>query len=196
MNRRAFLKSALIVGALTFASGHTPYRQWKIYRQRYLLILTSKTDGPSYPLGKRVAEVLAMHLPTSKARVTRAPHTRRIGSLISSKQMDLAILSRQDAVALLEGRPPFVDHGPVALRALIGLGAYLLVCRDDFPAHHAYLVAETLSTHRADLPVSISPAASGEPVDAVVPVHPGANAYFHGGPVPQDLGQGQEGQGQ
>lgn len=189
MNRRAFLKSALIVAALSVASGHTPYRQWKIYRRRYLLILTSKTDGPSYPLGKRVAEVLAAHLPESKARVTRAPHTRRVGSLISSKQMDVAILSRQGAAALLEGRPPFVDQGPVPLRALIGLDGYLLVCRDDFPARHAYLVAETLSANRAALAAQISPAASGGPVDATVPTHPGALAYFRGGPLPEDEGQ-------
>ncbi len=187
MNRRVFLKSALILGAVTFGSGHTPYRQWKIYRKRYLLILTSKTDGPSYPLGKRVAEVLATYLPTSKARVTRAPFTRRIGSLISSKQMDVALLSRKDAVALLEGRPPFVDHGPLPLRTIIGLGSYLLICRDDFPARHAYLIAETLSTNRDAFSVAVFPAKDG-PSDpyATVPVHQGALAYYEGRLPPND----------
>lgn len=187
MKRRAFLKSALILGAVTFGSGHTPYRQWKIYRKRYLLILTSKTDVPSYPLGKRVAEVLATYLPTSKARVTRAPYTRRIASLISSKQMDVALLSRDDAAALLEGQPPFADYGPLPLRTIIGLGEYLLVCRNDFPARHAYLVAETLSKNRKELPVTVAPAENGllDP-DANVPIHPGALAYFEGSPPPKD----------
>ncbi len=192
MNRRSFLESALIVGALTFASGHTPYRQWKIYRKRYLLILTSKTDGPSYPLGKRVAEVLATYLPASKARVTRAPYTRRIGSLISSKQMDVALLSRKDAVALLKGRPPFVDHGPLPLRTIIGLGGYLLICRDDFPARHAYLVAETLSTHRDAFSITVFPQKDGpSDPDATVPTHPGALAYFEGRPPPNDKAEDQ-----
>ncbi len=185
MNRRVFLKSALILGAVVFGSAHTPYRQWKIYRKRYLLILTSRTDAPSYPLGKRVAEVLATHLPSSKARVTRAPHTQRIASLISSKQMEVAILARNDAAALLAGRAPFAEYDPVPLRTLIGLGDHLLVCRDDFPARHAYLLAATLSRNRDELPTTVSPGEHG-PVDpdATVPTHPGALAFFEGRPLP------------
>ncbi|MFQ5898542.1 MAG: hypothetical protein ACE5JN_09870 [Candidatus Methylomirabilia bacterium] len=186
MTRGAFLKLALAGAAWTFGTGHTPYRQWVVYRKRHLLILTSRTDGPSYPLGKRVAEILATHLPASKARVSRAPYTERIASLISTKQMDVALLSRDDAAALLEGRPPFADYGPVPLRVIIGLGNYLLVCRDDFPAPHAYLVARTLSAHRAEVPVPVFPDPPGakEP-DATVPTHPGALAYFEGRPLPE-----------
>ncbi|MFQ5954767.1 MAG: hypothetical protein ACE5JZ_06875 [Kiloniellales bacterium] len=179
MNRRAFLGSALILGAAVLASGHTPYRQWTVYRQRHLLILTSRTDAPSFPLGKRVAEVLAAHLPSSKARVTRAPYTRRIASLIATKQMDVAILARDDAASLFTGRGPFAEYGPVPLRTLIGLGDYLLVCRDDFPARHAYLVAATLSRNRDRLPVAVS-AGEDSPPDATVPTHPGAQAFFEG----------------
>ena len=192
MNRRAFLKSALIAASVAFASGHAPYRQWKIYRKRYLLILTSRTEAASYPLGKRVAEVLATHLPSSKARVTRAPHTQRVASLISTKQMEVAILSRDDAAALLVGRAPFAEFDPVSLRTIIGLGDYLLICRDDFPALHAYLVAATLSRNRDELPATVSPGEVG-PVDpdATVPTHPGARAYFEGRPPPRS-GNGDE----
>lgn len=193
MNRRALLKSALILAALAFGSGHAPYGQWAVYRKRHLLILTSKTDAASYPLGKRVAKVLATHLPASKARVTRAPYTARIASLISSKQMEVAILARDDAAALLEGRAPFAEYDPVPLRAIIGLGGYLLVCRDDFPARHAYLVAEALSINRDQLDVAVSPGAKGmaEP-DAAVPTHPGAQAYYEGRPPPKDGVEGND----
>ena len=186
MNRRAFLGAALALGALTVGSGHTPYRQWKVYRQRHLLILTSRTDAPSFALGKRVAEVLATYLPSSKARVARAPFTRRIASLISSRQVEVAILARDDAAALLAGRAPFADFDPVPLRTLVGLGTRLLVCRDDFPDRHAYLVAATLSRNRDRLPVAVSPGEDrpGEP-DATVPMHPGARAFFAGRPPPE-----------
>ena len=190
MNRRAFLRSAIILGALVFGSGHTPYRQWKIYRKRYLLILTSKTDGPSYPLGKRVAETLAMHLPASKARVTRAPHTKRIGSLISSKQMDVALLSRGDAVAFMEGRGEFSGAGPVELRTLFEIGAYLLVCRSDFPDAHAYLVVRTLDRHRSDLPDAKARVPDRQTVP--VPLHEGVIAYLDGRPLPGQATLGQE----
>jgi len=186
MNRRAFLGSALALGALTFGSGHTPYRQWSIYRKRYLVILTSRTDAPSFPLGKRVAEVLATYLPSSKARVARAPFTRRIASLISSRQVEVAILARDDAAALFAGRPPFADFEPVPLRTLVGLGSHLLVCRDDFPERHAYLVAATLSRNRDRLPVTVSPGPDQPPEpDATVPMHPGARAFFAGRPPPE-----------
>lgn len=182
MNRRRFLHAALI-GALGLASsGHTPYRQWMVYRQRHLLILTDRSDPPSYPLGKQVAAVLATHLPASKARVTRAPHTERIASLISSKQLDVALMSPPDAVALAVGLPPFEAYGPVALRALVVIDGYLLVCRDDFPARHAYAVTRTLDLHRDELP-HVAAAGEGSPA---LPLHPGAVAYFEEAPLPAE----------
>ena len=182
MRRRRFLH-AVLIGTLGLASsGHTPYRQWTVYRQRHLLILTDRSDPPSYPLGKRIAAVLATHLPASKARVTRAPHTERIASLMSSKQLDVALMSPPDAVALAADLPPFQGYGPVGLRTLIALDGYLLVCRDDFPARHAYAVARTLHLHRADLPHAAT--ANAEP--PAIPLHPGALAYVEGRPSPAD----------
>jgi TRAP-type uncharacterized transport system substrate-binding protein len=181
-----FVLLALASMIWTFSTGHTPYRQWGVYRQRHLVVVTSRTDGSSYELGKRVAEILATHLPTSKARVTRAPSLERIGSLISTKQLDVALLSRNHAAAMRHGLPPFVEYGPLPLRTIIGLGDYLLVCRDDFPARHAYLVARTLSTYREKLPVPILTGTQtvGELI-AEVPMHPGARAYFAGDPLPE-----------
>jgi hypothetical protein len=182
MRRRQFLHAALISALGLVSSGHTPYRQWMVYRQRHLLILTDRSDPPSYPLGKLVAAVLATHLPASKARVTRAPHTERIASLMSSKQLDVALMSPPDAAALAAGLPPFEAYGPVALRTLIALNGYLLVCRDDFPARHAYAVTSTLDLHRDELPQAA--AASAEP--PAIPLHPGALAYFEGVPPPAE----------
>ena len=179
MRRRRFIEVVVVSVAWAQASAHTPYRQWAVYRRKHLLILTSKTDAPTFPLGERVAKVLAAHLPASKARVARAPHTKRIASLISSKQMDVAILSLGDAAELMTGRAPFADYGPVALRTIVGLGNYLLICRDDFPAYHAYLMAATLAANKDEFPVPLR-----EGRGAVVPVHPGARAYFEGRPPP------------
>ncbi len=188
MNRRALLKTVIAGAALLLASAHTPYRQWVVYRKRHLLILTSRGDGGSYALGRNLAEVLAARLPASQARVVRAPHAERIASLISTKQMDVALMVRGDAAALMAGREPFVGYGPVPLRALAGFGAYLLICRDDFPPRHAYLVAETLGEHRGELAAALTPApGEGPEPDAVVPAHPGALAYYRGEGPPEDL---------
>jgi TRAP-type uncharacterized transport system substrate-binding protein len=184
--RGVFVMLALVTMTWVISTGHTPYRQWVVFRERHLIVLTSRTDGSSYELGKRVAEVLATHLPASRARVARAPNMERIGSLISTKQFDVALLSRNYAAAMLHGLPPFDEHGPVPLRTIIELGDYLLVCRNDFPARHAYLVAMTLSIHRAKLPSAVArKTQNAEEPTAEVPMHPGVSADLAGRPLPE-----------
>jgi TRAP-type uncharacterized transport system substrate-binding protein len=165
--------------------GHAPYGQWGVYRRRYLLILTSRADPPSFELGKRVADVLADRLPSSKAQVSRAPNKERVASLISSHQMDVALMRRDDAAALRQGRPPFAEHGPVKLFTIVGIGEFLLACRGDFAARHAWLVAEAFDKSRDVLPEMLLPRVStSEPPDSRIPLHPGALSYFTGAPMP------------
>jgi hypothetical protein len=183
--RRQFLRTAAAGAAAILLCGHAPYGQWGVYRRRYLLILTSRADPPSFELGKRVAEVLAERLPNSNAQVSRAPNKERIASLISSHQMDVALMRRDDAAALRQGQTPFAGHGPVELFTIIGIGEFLLACRDDFAARHAWLIAETFDRSRDALPELLLPTAStSEPPDARIPLHPGALGYFTGAPMP------------
>ena len=178
----------LIALTWVFGSGHTPYRQWVVFRETHLFVVTGRTDGTAYELGKRVAEVLATHLPESRARVTRAPNMERIGSLISTKQFDVALLSRHYAVTMLQGLPPFNEYGPVPLRIIFELGDYLLVCHDDFPERHAYLMAKTLSSNRAELPsANMGKPQTAAKKTAAVPIHPGVSAYIEGRQL-QELG--------
>jgi hypothetical protein len=183
--RREFLRTAVAGGAAILFCGHAPYGQWGVYRRRYLLILTSRADPPSFELGKRIAEVLAQRLPSSKAQASRAPNNERIASLISSHQMDVALMRRDDAAALRQGRPPFAGYGPVELFTIVGLGEFLLACRDDFAARHAWLIAEAFDKSRDLLPERLLPEAStAEPPDSRIPLHPGALGYFTGAPMP------------
>jgi hypothetical protein len=92
-SRRDALRLVVTGAASLLAGGHAPYGQWGVYRKRYLLILTTRADPTSYELGTRIAAVLAERLPDSRARVSRAPHTERIASLMSSKQMDVALIA-------------------------------------------------------------------------------------------------------
>ena len=50
MLRRKFVQACLIATAWLVAGGHTPYRQWQVYRRRHLLIGTSKADAPTWPV--------------------------------------------------------------------------------------------------------------------------------------------------
>lgn len=183
MRRRAFLQAGLVVLAWVATGAHTPYRQWQVYRQRHLLIGTSKADAPTYPLGQRIAEVLATDLPESSARVTRGPDPWRLASLLTTGQLEVVLLSSADVAALRDGRAPFEAFGPTALNALFAFGDYFLVCRPDFAARHAYQVVQTLAEN-AEL---IAGARSIDVAASPVPVHAGARAYALGEPMPAPI---------
>jgi hypothetical protein len=179
MNRRRFVAGLAAAGASLLLSGHTPYRQWKLYRQTHLLIFTTRDDPGSDDLGERMAARLLTALPESKARVARAPHAARIASLMTSSQADVAVLSHANAAALYASREPFTDYPPIELRVLVETAQYQLVCREDFKREHAYIVAEAL-VEDPGTPALVVPAAS-EPV----PTHPGALAFLRGEPLAQ-----------
>jgi TRAP-type uncharacterized transport system substrate-binding protein len=178
LSRRSALRLALTGAVSLLVSGHAPYGQWGVYRKRYLLILTARDDPAGYELGTRIAALLAERLPESRARVSRAPHKERVASLITSKQMDIALMHRDDAATLRAGVSHFSNYGPVPLHTIVAIGDYWLVCRDDFPARHAWLIAEALAKDQHSIRLS------GETSEAGMPLHPGAQAYFSGRPLP------------
>ena len=185
--RRALLRSAFAFAVAITTMGHAPYGQWNVYRKRNLLIVTSRSDAPSFAIGEQAAAVLAKHLPESRARVSRAPSTRRVASLISTMQMDVAVMSADNAADLFAGNGAFAEFDPVPLRSIVVLGDYLLVCRDDFAPLHAYLLAETLMENSDELDVSVAaPDAAKGSAELIVPTHPGARDYFRGRLPPED----------
>jgi len=183
MRRRSCLQLGLIATAWLATTGHTPYRQWQVYRRRHLLIGTSKADPASYPLGQRIVGVLATNLPESSARVARGPDAWRLASLLTSGQLEVILLSADQVAALRDGRSPFEAFGATRLRSLFRCGNHWLVCRPDFPEHHAWLVAETLAVH-GDLALGGS---LPDPTRSPVPVHQGALAVLRGEPMPAPL---------
>ncbi len=172
IQRRQILKTAAASGVWLLASGHTPYRQWDVYRRKHLLIGTNKADAPTYGLGKRIAELLAAELPESRARVARAPHAWRLASLLTSDQIQLVLLGEQDLSGLRDCENGFEAFGPTDLRVLYRFGDYWLVSRPDFPNEHAALVVQTLTGHGAGL--AKRQGLPGE--NGPVPVHEGALA--------------------
>lgn len=180
MRRRQILRLGAAGTAWFALSGHTPYRQWKVYRRKHLLIGSCKTDPRSYPLAERITETLVRWLPESSARASRGPDQRRIASLLASDQWQVSVLRRGEAADLVAGRGLFETVGAVPLRGLFAMGDHLLVCRPDFPDRHAWLVAATLTENAAGIP-------DGSPLEvgaSIIPVHPGAHAHASGKPLP------------
>jgi hypothetical protein len=157
-----------------------PDRMWPTYRRYHLLIVSQRDDEKSGALTAAVVDVLARYLPNSRPQLVRAPDSRRIGVLIATDQQDVAIMQAQSAEALFQAKPPFEDIPDAPLRAIVSFGSHVFVCRPNFRASHAYLLAKTLAEHAEGLPApAVAP-------NGAVPAHPGARAFFAGEETPND----------
>jgi hypothetical protein len=181
MNRRTFLLSLALPWAPT-AQAHTPYRQWRVMRERYLMILSSRTDPESDVLAERLAATLQKVLPEANAIVSRAPQEERIASLLTTGQVRLAVMSRETALALFLGDGNFRDYEGKKLRAMLEIDGHLLVTVEDFPRHHAWLVTSALAEHAEGLTVRV-PDDGDAKSGAGIPTHRGALGYLRGEPL-------------
>ena len=150
-------------------------------------MLVNAEEAASVQLGQAIAALLAKHLPESRAMMARARDINDVVRLIASKQLDTALLREEDAAAAFMGAGRFADNGKVPLRALAQFGAYLFVCRDDFPQSNGYQIAETIaesgrkSTRRRRMARRVP-----RPISSVrIPIHPGALEYYEDHP-PRD----------
>ncbi|MFW6077260.1 MAG: hypothetical protein ACOC71_05885 [Hyphomicrobiales bacterium] len=177
VSRRTLLAGAGCLLAGGAARAHTPYRQWQVYRQKHLLIGTCRADPESYPLGKRLVSILVAGLPESKARVARARTQRRLASLLTTGQLEVLLLTLEEAAALADGKAPFAEFGPYPLRLMFEVDGHALVCGEAFPESHAWLVTDALAE---ELPVSDALRAPDK-----LTVHPGSAAFLAGEPHPE-----------
>jgi hypothetical protein len=181
MHRRQLLTLAAASAGALLLTGHSPYRQWMVYRETHLVIITSRDDPGSDDLGEKFAAIMRAALPDSKAAVARGPRVQRIASLIASRQADVGVVSRANALAMYRGQAPFEEYGPIPLRVLVQDARYQLVCRDDFLPQHGFLVAEALLENGQDLGLSIP---GRDAVEAgQIPPHVGALAFAEGQPL-------------
>ena len=157
-----------------------PDGMWPIYRRYRLRIVGQRDDETASAIAGAVVDVLARFLPTSRAQLARAADARRVGVLIGTDQQDVAIMAAEGAEALFLGKSPFDDIRNAPLRLIVSFGSHVLVCRPDFMARHAYLLAQTLAEHKDALP---TPAGAPE---GVVPAHRGSHAFFAGEEMPHD----------
>jgi hypothetical protein len=145
VDRRTFVRLLALPVAACGVLGHSPYRQWQVYRKSRLIIVTSAADAGSYRLGEALAALLARELPDSRALAARAADAREIVKLLASDQLEVAVLSADDARDAGAGRGRFAADGALALRTLAVLEGYRLVARADFPDAKAEPIARTLA---------------------------------------------------
>ena len=185
MDRRTLLTAFFATGVLgmgvSTGQAHTPYRQWKVYRQRHLLIGASREDTPTYPLAKGIVAVLNEYLPTASARVTRARTRYRLGSLFSTNQLQFILVSMSDVIDIANGEGDFSEFGPVELGIVYQFGAHLLVARTDVPGNHTWLITRTLMDFGSSIPGATTPG------EKSIALHSGTRTAIRLEPQPEPL---------
>src|SRR5438034_10365547 len=105
--------------------GHTPYRQWQVYRKSRLIFVVSEMDEVSLRLGSTIAPALAARVPESKAMMATAGTAVEVVKLLRGEQLDVGLLTSDDAYEALQGAGRF--KGPAApLRTLAAVGSSVL----------------------------------------------------------------------
>ncbi|MEM8646672.1 MAG: hypothetical protein AAGF86_10045, partial [Pseudomonadota bacterium] len=97
----------------------------------------------------------------------------RLASLLGTDQLDVAVLSRDDAVAMRGGEGKFAPYGKIPLVLLANLNDYVLIAHERFPTRHAWLVSKTLSE-------TVSASGQAEALEW----HPGTQMFLNGKPEP------------
>jgi hypothetical protein len=178
--RRACLRLLGGAAAACLLSGHSPYRQWDVFRRARLVLLVSASDAPSVRLAEAMVAIYAQRLPDSRATFARSRDTNDLVRLIASRQLELAVLREADAHAVFSGTGAFADNGRVALRTLAQLGAHLFVCLEGVPNAAAYQLVDALAEGWGALDRSLVHEAAGPkpPLELRVPLHAGALEYY------------------
>jgi len=185
VDRRTLLTASFATGVLgmgvSAVQAHTPYHQWKVYRQRHLLIGASQEDTPTYPLVKSIVTVLHEYLPEASARVTRARTRYRLGSLFSTDQLQFILVSVSDVIDIANGQGDFSEFGPVNLGIVYQFGAHRLIARTDVPDHHAWLITRTLMDYGSSIPGATTPEKNS------FALHPGTRTAIRLEPQPEPV---------
>lgn len=149
------------------AWAHTPYRQWKVLRERYLLVHSTRSDPAGDELAEALVAVLQRVLPQANALVSRTRDETSLAGLLTTGQAVLAVLRGAEAEEI------YRREGSM-LRRLLSVGERVLATVDSFPRHHGWLVAAALLQNHPSAKI---------PAEGMVPVHPGALAYSRGEPL-------------
>ena len=157
MNRRSFLFGLPIALFSWEAMAHSPWGQYAVYRQKHLLILSTRDDAPSYDYSKRLAKAINKTAPEAKARPARAIDLNRAYNLLRTKQFQFALLSSENIQAMRTSTGQFSGKPSVDLKTVYEFGNLEFVVVADFPEELAAVVTNAVLANLDILPDAMSP---------------------------------------
>lgn len=183
ITRIPFLKIIACGSMALLLSGHASYRQWAVYRSERLMIVGSKSDPEAFPLTKAMVEDLKRTIPKARPEAARSPTIYSITRLILTKQIQVGVITTEQAQLMFAGKGEGAIEGPVPLRVLAYLkDPYVLVSHAEFDKNQAYQIlfglfdgegSKTLSPQYKPLLSAIK-----RSQEIGIPLHIGARAFL------------------
>jgi hypothetical protein len=172
MKRRTFVFTACAALIPATTAAHSPWGQYAVYRQKHLLVLSTRDDEPTYPYSKQLVAAINKGAPEASARPARAKDLRRAYELLRSDQFQFALLSSPNIEAMRYGKGTFAGQSGVALKTIFQFGTLEFVVRADFPEKLAAIVTDAVLESLTELPDAADPKDMLEQNT----LHPGARA--------------------
>lgn len=170
MRRRAFLgaMAAFLYPAISMA--HSPWGQYAVYRQKHLLVLSTRDDVETHPYSKLLVEAINKTAPEASARPARAINLERAHALLRTDQFQFALLSATNVEGMRFATGPFAGMPTVDLRTIYRFKDLVFVVRADFPKNLVAIVTEAVLSNLGSLPGASPP----EELLKQSNLHPGA----------------------
>jgi len=181
--RRSCLRLLAIGGGAFWLSGHAPYRQWLKYRSARLMIVASRHEPEAFPLTEALTGDLQRAIPDAKPEAARAASVLRIASLVVTRQIEVTVLTADQAGAMSRGEGESAPEGPVPLNLIAFLREpFVLACHANFERDKAYLLAFGMFDNGGS--ASLSGESRGlfqvlrRAAELGLPLHPGAQEFY------------------
>ncbi|MGA0088919.1 MAG: hypothetical protein ACO3XI_17855 [bacterium] len=169
MLSRKLLILILLALCPILALAHSPWGQYQVYRQKHLLVLSTRDDLQSYPYSKKLVEALNKSVPESKARPARAINLERAYNLLRTNQFQFALLSKANIEMMRNASDQFQGKNKVDLKTIYEFGDLEFVVQPDFPEDLVAVVAHGVLESLESLP-------EAKPTEEVI-----ANNMLHAG---------------
>jgi hypothetical protein len=156
MLRRTFLYILPPFLVSLAAKAHSPWGQYAVYRQKHLLVLSTRDDPKSYGYSKLLVEAINKTAPEASARPARAINLERAYNLLRTDQFQFALLSKANIDSMRSATAGFTNKPPVDLKTIYQFDELEFVVVADFPDELVAIVTEAVLTNIASLPGALA----------------------------------------
>ena len=158
MLRRTFLCMLPTLLVPPMAKAHSPWGQYAVYRQKHLLVLSTRDDADSYGYSKLLVDAINKSAPEASARPARAINLERAYNLLRTDQFQFALLSTTNIESMRLATGAFSGRPSVDLKTIYKFDHLEFAVVADFPEELVAIVTDAVLSQIATLPGALPPA--------------------------------------